>query len=95
MCFVANQTSISSNTAVNSKNKKKITTQLKILENKRKAKCLRKAGGEVWADQTLEEWADEDYRIFCGDLGMYIYAQNTFPILLFLYLLCVFKSICC
>lgn len=30
---------------------------------------LRKAGGKVWSDATLEEWPDDDYRVFCGDLG--------------------------
>ncbi|KAF8822061.1 Rna recognition motif-containing protein [Cardiosporidium cionae] len=30
---------------------------------------LRKAAGEIWSDQTLDEWPDDDYRVFCGDLG--------------------------
>lgn len=30
---------------------------------------LRAAGGEVWRDPTLDEWPDNDYRIFVGDLG--------------------------
>ncbi|KAF1783356.1 Nucleotide-binding alpha-beta plait domain [Phytophthora cactorum] len=30
---------------------------------------LRLAGGEVWEDPTLEEWPDNDFRLFCGDLG--------------------------
>ena len=38
-------------------------------QNKRKKKIMRKAAGKVWEDQTLEEWPDNDYRIFCGDLG--------------------------
>ena len=37
--------------------------------NKREAKLLRKAGGEMWIDNTLAEWNENDYRIFCGDLG--------------------------
>jgi RNA recognition motif-containing protein len=37
--------------------------------NKRKKKCLRKAAGKVWEDETLEDWPENDYRIFCGDLG--------------------------
>lgn len=32
-------------------------------------KLLRLAGGEVWEDQTLAEWPDNDFRLFCGDLG--------------------------
>lgn len=32
-------------------------------------KYLRAAGGEVWQDETLQEWDPDDFRIFCGDLG--------------------------
>ena len=39
------------------------------MNNKRKKKILRKAAGKVWEDPTLEEWPENDYRIFCGDLG--------------------------
>ena len=35
----------------------------------RDKKVMRKAAGKVWEDATLEEWPDNDYRIFCGDLG--------------------------
>ena len=38
-------------------------------EKKKHRKSLRKAGSEVWQDPTLEEWPDNDYRIFVGDLG--------------------------
>ena len=37
--------------------------------NKRDKKLMRKAGGEMWEDETLAEWEENDYRIFCGDLG--------------------------
>lgn len=30
---------------------------------------LRMAGGEVWEDPTLADWPDNDFRLFCGDLG--------------------------
>lgn len=30
---------------------------------------MRKAAGTVWEDPSLETWPDNDYRIFCGDLG--------------------------
>ena len=39
------------------------------LYNKRKKKTLRKGGQSVWVDETLEEWAENDYRIFCGNMG--------------------------
>jgi len=32
-------------------------------------KHLRKAAGEIWNDPTLDEWPDDDFRVFCGDLG--------------------------
>lgn len=32
-------------------------------------KYLRAAGGEIWEDMTLDEWPENDFRIFCGDLG--------------------------
>ncbi|EDO06441.1 RNA recognition motif domain containing protein [Babesia bovis T2Bo] len=30
---------------------------------------LRKAAGNVWNDPTLDDWPQNDFRIFCGDLG--------------------------
>lgn len=30
---------------------------------------MRVAGGQTWEDQSLGDWADDDFRIFCGDLG--------------------------
>ncbi|OWZ18645.1 RNA-binding protein [Phytophthora megakarya] len=35
----------------------------------KKKRHLRLAGGQVWEDQTLEDWPDNDFRLFCGDLG--------------------------
>lgn len=32
-------------------------------------KHLRKAAGSVWNDPSLDEWPEDDHRIFCGDLG--------------------------
>ncbi|KAG5405388.1 hypothetical protein IGI04_011507 [Brassica rapa subsp. trilocularis] len=29
----------------------------------------RKAAGQSWEDPTLAEWPENDYRLFCGDLG--------------------------
>ena len=36
------------------------------LQNK---KFVRSGGGEVWEDDTLNEWPENDYRLFIGDLG--------------------------
>lgn len=32
-------------------------------------KILRKCAGDVWEDATLLDWPDNDYRLFCGNLG--------------------------
>ncbi|KAI4370236.1 hypothetical protein MLD38_018606 [Melastoma candidum] len=37
-------------------------------EAKKKA-IPRKAAGQAWEDPTLTEWPENDYRVFCGDLG--------------------------
>ncbi|OIV90777.1 hypothetical protein TanjilG_15510 [Lupinus angustifolius] len=42
------------------------------VENKADAKkkaIPRKAGGQTWEDPVLAEWPEDDYRLFCGDLG--------------------------
>jgi cytoskeletal protein RodZ len=31
---------------------------------------VRAAAGEVWTDDTLNEWPENDYRLFIGDLGI-------------------------
>ena len=43
--------------------------RLDSIHQKQKAKTQRKAAGQTWVDPTLEEWPENDYRIFCGDLG--------------------------
>lgn len=30
---------------------------------------VRTAGGQVWEDHSLADWSEDDFRIFCGDLG--------------------------
>lgn len=37
-------------------------------EAKKKA-VPRKAAGQTWEDPTLAEWPENDFRLFCGDLG--------------------------
>ncbi|KAK7344147.1 hypothetical protein VNO77_13460 [Canavalia gladiata] len=37
-------------------------------ETKKKA-VPRKAAGQTWEDPILAEWPEDDYRLFCGDLG--------------------------
>ncbi|XP_058447192.1 RNA-binding protein 42 [Malaya genurostris] len=36
---------------------------------KKDRKTVRVAGGQTWEDPSLSDWADDDFRIFCGDLG--------------------------
>lgn len=38
-------------------------------KKKKKKSTVRAAGGEVWEDTTLEDWDDNDFRLFAGDLG--------------------------
>lgn len=38
-------------------------------KNKRALKIYRKAGNEEWQDETLADWPDNDYRIYCCNLG--------------------------
>jgi RNA recognition motif-containing protein len=37
--------------------------------NRKKKKFVRMAGGQKWEDETLNEWENDDFRLFCGDLG--------------------------
>lgn len=30
---------------------------------------FRKVAGEVWEDKTMGDWPENDYRVFCGNLG--------------------------
>ncbi|TRY63067.1 hypothetical protein TCAL_07707 [Tigriopus californicus] len=36
---------------------------------KKPKRLIRSGGGQVWEDSSLKEWDQNDYRIFCGDLG--------------------------
>lgn len=36
---------------------------------KKPKRIIRTGGGQVWEDETLKEWDNNDFRIFCGDLG--------------------------
>merc|ERR1711936_1367234 len=36
---------------------------------KKKKRIVRTGGGQVWEDETLKDWDQTDFRIFCGDLG--------------------------
>ena len=54
---------------------KKISTKRMSKEEKQrvngevKENCKRKCGDNVWVDETLNDWLEDDYRIFAGDLG--------------------------
>ncbi|XP_069356151.1 RNA-binding protein 42-like isoform X1 [Maniola hyperantus] len=45
------------------------TTAPKAKKEKKHRKVVRTAGGQVWEDVTLLDWPDDDFRMFCGDLG--------------------------
>lgn len=38
-------------------------------KKKKNKKTVRQAGGQSWEDPSLLEWEEDDFRLFCGDLG--------------------------
>ncbi|XP_074099703.1 uncharacterized protein LOC141527878 isoform X1 [Cotesia typhae] len=38
-------------------------------KGKKNKKIIRMAGGQTWEDPSLLEWDEDDFRLFCGDLG--------------------------
>jgi len=40
-----------------------------VAEAKPKAPVKRMAAGEVWVDETLADWPEDDFRLFVGNLG--------------------------
>jgi len=40
-----------------------------VKKAKQKKRIIRTGGGQVWEDDTLKDWDQTDFRIFCGDLG--------------------------
>ncbi|MBW0498133.1 hypothetical protein O181_037848 [Austropuccinia psidii MF-1] len=46
-----------------------INTNQKSAKGKARTTVIRKAGGEVWEDQTLMEWDPAHFRLFVGDLA--------------------------
>ncbi|KAG8320882.1 RNA-binding protein 42 [Homalodisca vitripennis] len=38
-------------------------------KDKKNKKFIRTAGGQTWEDASLMEWEEDDFRLFCGDLG--------------------------
>ncbi|KAI9278524.1 hypothetical protein BDA99DRAFT_428307 [Phascolomyces articulosus] len=38
-------------------------------KKKKKKPVVRAAAGETWEDPTLQEWDENDFRLFAGDLG--------------------------
>lgn len=40
-----------------------------LKKKNKKKNTVRAAGGEVWEDKTLEDWDENDFRLFAGDLG--------------------------
>ncbi|KAL5039480.1 hypothetical protein RTP6_006633 [Batrachochytrium dendrobatidis] len=47
------------------------TVRLDPIQSTKRQKRLtmRVAGGKVWSDPTMLEWDENDYRLFCGDIG--------------------------
>mmetsp|Transcript_25377 Transcript_25377/g.31060 ORF Transcript_25377/g.31060 Transcript_25377/m.31060 type:complete len:305 (-) Transcript_25377:2033-2947(-) len=45
-------------------------------QDNKQQKFIREIGGEVWEDKTLQNWPDNDYRIFVGNLGKEINQEH-------------------
>jgi len=43
--------------------------------DKKRKRSLREGAGRVWEDTSLDEWPENDYRIFVGDLGNEVTTQ--------------------
>ena len=39
------------------------------IDKKKRRKSMRTAAGEMWEDPSMQEWPDNDHRLFVGDLG--------------------------
>lgn len=46
------------------------------MEPRQSKTFVRSAADEVWVDETLNEWPDNDYRIFVGDLGKEVTTEH-------------------
>lgn len=49
--------------------KKEVKEKTLSLAEKRELKTIRKAGEEQWVDKSLAEWPENDFRIYCCNLG--------------------------
>ena len=48
-----------------------------IIEEKHKGH-LRMVAGQVWEDDTMDQWPENDFRIFCGNLGKEVTSDVLF-----------------
>lgn len=64
--FVSNPLSLASFAAPSQESSSSVAGGVAHLQNK---KFVRAGGGDVWVDNTLNEWPENDFRIFVGDLG--------------------------
>eukprot|EP00002_Diphylleia_rotans_P022362 TRINITY_DN437_c0_g2_i1.p1 TRINITY_DN437_c0_g2~~TRINITY_DN437_c0_g2_i1.p1 ORF type:complete len:258 (+),score=67.04 TRINITY_DN437_c0_g2_i1:89-862(+) len=45
------------------------TVDEKTVDKDKDRRVMRHAAGQTWKDETLVDWPEGDFRIFCGDLG--------------------------
>ncbi|GFY63367.1 RNA-binding protein 42 [Trichonephila inaurata madagascariensis] len=62
---VSNEPSAGPAASTNSNNEETVVSKKK----EKKKKIIRMAGGQAWEDNSLLDWDNDDFRIFCGDLG--------------------------
>lgn len=46
------------------------------LKKIKKDKTYRKAGGELWVDDTMEDWPESDFRLFIGNIGNEVHDEH-------------------
>ena len=58
------------------KEEKERVDHLAKLKKIKKEKTFRKAGGELWVDETMEDWPENDFRMFIGNLAVEVNDEN-------------------
>ena len=67
--------SLNNSNIENKKNNKNKKTNSIIEQRKKNWVIYRKGAGIIWEDDTLKDWPENDYRIFCGNLGNEVSTQ--------------------
>jgi len=73
---IISKNSLKNSSSIENKNNTNIKKNDLILEERKKNWVIyRKGAGLMWEDETLKDWPENDYRIFCGNLGNEVSTQ--------------------